>query len=1359
MAELDFTAFEELDFSAFDALEKAPETELHQKLLAAKEQGATREDAASLMHREDQLAAVTDVFGEAKPEMDFAAFEELDYSAFDELDTEEVPSMVGTMSEFRTGEVLSKTRDIITESEPVQRLPEKYGELDPVDQLNRLFPALIGTVETAGTAVTGLASMAMGVVAGGGAAAYDFVKGELDDEYTAEPGTTYVDTFNTIVEAGTYQPYTDEGKLLTTVVAAPMVATNTELDRLAKEHFEATGNPNEAASIAIAADTIGLLVPYLGTKAFKYGKDKVKEVQNKPVEKSQIELDVDTAVEEVVLEPTYLAPKTRDGYILPVAEGGIQNLSPSPILGKKEFQKRSVSRRIEQADMPELVEWKGLTGKKLSKKIKEKQKELDQEYLDYRSATIIENERMFAEGLQGIHSDRYSHTLTPEGFYTPKAIKHKETAWNQVEDVRRKNKETAWESIERERARQTAVEKELAWVEKNGIDTDARLDMLQERSTFPLPKPGMGRTGMGKGQAGMYDPRVFAEGLHKIGKTTEEISAAIVKEFGTEWKTLAPIIAKNSEQVIKSKTFKEQVIPKIDEKIELAVTRERNKFLSSFNRVAGGLRDLTPIETKAKNNRPLEEVLVAIEHSRGVERSDLHPIQRGMNIDTAKHKLHATFSGKLQEALAPLSPKLLPGLRPKLSKKTNEELYNKLNQSEIVGDDKISVSARQIREALNEYYSSADEAGIQNIGYLEGFFPRMWNAKKILGGETISKSKAGDTAKVNLSSEWIDMLRKNGFNDTEINVISEHIVGGGSFLDFGRDVSSRTTAINDALGIVSEIDMPTKKKVGKTDFLQFQRKLKDLSYDDVKPFVNKDVFTVLMGYSETVAPKIASAKILGPNDEVVLAKLKHAINKGRTVGEPITKKDVDLIFGVIDDARHEGKHVIESKVAAKAQDVLLTVGNISMISLAGVNSVLEIFASMKEFGPKRWTSASLFTASSHARAGLRKMYGSLRKDDLERFADELGYTNDLFTTERLSEVYDVPANAINNTFFTMTAQHGIAKFNAINTARMYQLLVKDVAENITKTNSITNKMSKSSLEYAQRYLRSRGMDMKELVAWYNEGQPKDSPFYETQYKTTAHNVTKDSVMLPRAAVLNKYQRVPQLRWLWQFNRYMSMFGNTVVGKTFDDFRIQTREVVNKVREKDIQGAKLEAGILGNRFAHTVATVGSTYMASDALMTLVDYIRHGEEGNPHRPDPDDEPVKYAMEVGSFTGYLGGYAKPVGMIEQFATRRTPDPGIVAPSVGMVSGAVAGLVKLAVDDNAEPLVDWVSRYYSSASLMASPVLPKTGAAIATAVSVLNQNRELREAVKEELMERFGEDAEVQMEELKYKLGVDEW
>tara|TARA_R110000823_G_scaffold196431_2_gene327798 strand:+ start:887 stop:4426 length:3540 start_codon:yes stop_codon:yes gene_type:complete len=548
----------------------------------------------------------------------------------------------------------------------------------------------------------------------------------------------------------------------------------------------------------------------------------------------------------------------------------------------------------------------------------------------------------------------------------------------------------------------------------------------------------------------------------------------------------------------------------------------------------------------------------------------------------------------------------------KVTPKINSEVYSYItNPAGYQGSAKGKALGKAYAKEFQAIYDYAKEAKFErggtgfegtNIpfdpGFIENYFPIMLHYKKFQSSRAFRE-------------QFKTVLKNNGVQDPDGTI--QAIIG------------------NDGLTNLSEtVGMDPAKKAGN---LEYERKLKEIPFDQLAPFINTNTFDVLRKYRDSIVRRVEYAKRFGMNNEILQARIKEGgAEVERKRGEPLTETEKNRFFD-LGRAMQKQYKPIDSAIGRKINSALITYGYILTLPFATISSISEPFLVLSRggAGPK----VILKSIFSGVKGIFRSTFPRFPRDEYDNAVMDIGIGMDAATTERLTAAFGggQETNRFTEKFFRLNFLSQFTRWNRLLAAAAGRNMIMSHARFLSKAmeqKGVTNVNELANTGRFKKYqeqLRELGIEPQlavdfmrsDAVRKNNKKVYEQDAFYQNQIRLGSLRYVNEVVMNPRAASRPMWMSDPHLAIFGQLKGFQIAFSNTVLKRWYNEmFRSGFYNGMEN-------GAKY-------------AAVGALMVVAAALGNeLREFIQYGPEGNKRYKDESEE--KKLFRALERTGFLG------------------------------------------------------------------------------------------------------------------------
>ena len=564
------------------------------------------------------------------------------------------------------------------------------------------------------------------------------------------------------------------------------------------------------------------------------------------------------------------------------------------------------------------------------------------------------------------------------------------------------------------------------------------------------------------------------------------------------------------------------------------------------------------------------------------------------DMDVATTARHGEFEGRLQKILEPITG------RHGLSKADREALVRGLHTGRIPA--RLAPIATQLRAWLDDLKVYQEASGL-DFGYIKNYFPRSYNIESVL----------------NRSSDFIDMLTKNGYSTQVASDILAKIVNGDALPEMPVSSSNRINSIHAHDRILGKEGYSGKSPHQK------QRML-DIPYNELAPFLNNDLESMLSRYMRNAIKRSEYARKFGANEEVLndlVANMVDEIKKGVgvTYGHMTAEQAVKFVYDAADIMQGVFSQP-STAFGGKIQRAILNMQILSKLALASLSAAPEFITPLLISGsPIAYAKGIVEGFAAGAYEALRSTdklitgKNHLLQSEGYAIAEELGVIAHSEIMEMLESMHawdsgnkDLLGIAVNK-FMSITLQEPITRLQKVIATKTFMASVRRWSKTATQ--------SKNS----DQMLMDFGIDPKEAKKWADANYPQNGAL--------AYAINRGAIRFANTAITtpgkaNKsrfFQRKSGLYPLInQFQAFSNAFGNTAL----------RRVMVQMKRGKE--GHQLIV------LAALVAMVGLAFAAQE----LRDEWKFGKN-KPYKNDIDKNPARRVMNAIDRAGLTGVFSR--------------------------------------------------------------------------------------------------------------------
>ena len=621
------------------------------------------------------------------------------------------------------------------------------------------------------------------------------------------------------------------------------------------------------------------------------------------------------------------------------------------------------------------------------------------------------------------------------------------------------------------------------------------------------------------------------------------------------------------------------------------------------------------------------------------------------------------FSRKTRRAIDNLSKFFRAPFSPVITPKVNRQLYDFLTNPEgSMAPEGFKKEAQAFADTFKDLYNYANEATYTrggeffegkkigfDPGFIENYFPIMLNYKKFQSSSSYREA-------------FKKVLADNGVKDPEETI--QAIIGNNGF-----------TNITDMTGFMD----PTKKAGN----IENERRLKNISFDQLAPFINTNVIDVFNKYRDSVVRRVEYAKRFGKENEILksrLATIAEEVNRKR--GYDITETEKNRIYNIARALQKQYKP-IESDVGRKINAGLITYGYILTLPFATISSFSEPFLVLSRGGAN--AKIILKGIFSGVKGIIRNTFPRFPRDEFDNAVADIGIGLEAATTERLTAAFGggQETNRFTEVFFRLNFLSQFTRWNRLVAAAAGREMIMNHARFLSKNmerrdlTDVNQLPNTGRFKKYQEQLRELGIQPQEAVDFVRTPEFKKNnkqayqqlPFYQNQIRTGSLRYVNEVVMNPRATTRPMWMSDPHLAIFAQLKGFQVAFSNTVLKRWYNE-------------------------LFKSGFYNGMEN-GAKYAAVGALMVMVaafgnelrEFMQYGLKGNPRYKDESDEQKLFrALER---TGFLGPvqFLLDSARAEKFGSG--PVEALMGPIVTRLVSYLEGVADLMTKQEKEKLV----------------------------------------------------------------------
>ncbi|MFI0401016.1 MAG: hypothetical protein ACH34X_18185 [Thiolinea sp.] len=615
------------------------------------------------------------------------------------------------------------------------------------------------------------------------------------------------------------------------------------------------------------------------------------------------------------------------------------------------------------------------------------------------------------------------------------------------------------------------------------------------------------------------------------------------------------------------------------------------------------------------------------------------------DLNAATYARQGEFSQKLSTILEPLITKRTKLLVSFTIPKADREALVRGLHTGIV-PRRLAPAAKQLRAWLDELRDYQEAAGL-DFGYVKNYFPRVYDLKKVLNNQ----------------QGFTDMLQRHGYAPDVAATILARIVSGDTLPEMQMNTTNRIIMnANGQQGTFMPREGGAEGGVVKSGHQQ--SRVLDIPYDDLAPYLNNDLETILTRYMGNAIKRAEYARRFGANEEALnklVASMVDEIDLGQRdkVGALNAHQAVGLAYDVADMMQGAFGQPITRTGGVLTRTVL----NLQVM----IKLPLAVLSSMHEFltpgllaqSPSAHMTALIQGVGSGVWEGLRAM---------DKVITGKHHFNQSAAYQQAEEIGVIAHAAIQDALESLHFQgDSSTDLLSVGTRKFMQLTLQEQTMRLQKTIAVRTFMH-SAKQWAkstqkansEQLLKDFGIDPQEAQRWASAGFPDNDPI-QFAINRGAIRFANSAVTTPDSSVRSRglQRKYLGLSLLFQFQSFSNAFGNTML----------RRILVQQVRAKS---------------AHQLVIITGMIMmmaAAFAAQELRDWWKFGDK-KPYKDDTQNDPLRRIFNSFDRAGFTGMFSRVFELVspykfgygQQGAARIAGLAGPTATDVGKVIDAFA-------------------------------------------------------------------------------------
>jgi hypothetical protein len=627
--------------------------------------------------------------------------------------------------------------------------------------------------------------------------------------------------------------------------------------------------------------------------------------------------------------------------------------------------------------------------------------------------------------------------------------------------------------------------------------------------------------------------------------------------------------------------------------------------------IAGGqaLSAIRRYEDKSPTQRKLNDMLFRPELHKGTS-----------TVEQSFHQARALQTGdwmkRLTDAYHEAIPDYFPEVRNALpdqlggtwGKRIPKALNDEVRRVMVTGKKGNNVRANQLADRLRKLeddfiaYANrvAPELGTE---YLPNHLQRVWLWNKIKPMKFLGiKIK-------NRHEEFQALLEKHGFSsDDATNLINQIITDEGEF---------RWRVKNSGdIHRIANGELVSAKAPG----LDYRRKLTMIPDEEIAPWVDTNVFSVLQKSLEEGVKRVEYTKMFGAYNEKLYKMISQIAKERNASGTPMSAWEIKRVLNLTEAI--QGIYLSDvPKWWNTSQKVTITALNASLLQLATIASLPELALPLYYGGAKAFIKGG-GQSLKHMTIGLgrqvHKDFMKMSKDDQTVMLELINKAGDAAAMERMHATFSGDMTYFNDAIFRLNGMYYWTRFMNQMSVNTYSHLMKQKFGAMIKDEGKMKTITKEEIDFLEHYVGKDGLN--EGMQWARDGFPLEHKFKE-RLLNGALTFAEESVLSPNASITPMWHSNPYLKILSYLKAFPVTMGNQILKRWYWD-------VADELKKKHyMHGASQLSKVVGTGMSMIVLSYLGNQMS--------DWIRYGGD-NPNFDEDFETKVLRALERSGLSG---------------------------------------------------------------------------------------------------------------------------
>lgn len=414
--------------------------------------------------------------------------------------------------------------------------------------------------------------------------------------------------------------------------------------------------------------------------------------------------------------------------------------------------------------------------------------------------------------------------------------------------------------------------------------------------------------------------------------------------------------------------------------------------------------------------------------------------------------------------------------------------------------------------------------------------------------------------------------------------------------------------------------------------------LSKIPYEELKPFLLRDIDSVLQKYFGSMIKRVEWARMFGKKGEKLTDIVKRRGGKPSKLDQELMDAGVsfeqrqaihDRLVALAD--RLQGVPSVAGKDATfrRASSAIVAYETVRLLHWMTLGAVQEMWA---PFARGRFSEAFksfIKGASTHVpMETMRQFNKKLPKAQMTEAAESAGLALHSSLVDMLTNQLGVGTHNWLKVYFKANMAEPFLRWQVVTA---YETGVNTIVADLKQLHN------KSGLKVFQRKAEQRlnhlGIDIEKGKQWLDNGADYGDPFYTTDIRGGGVRFTNETVIQPRTATTPLWYTDPKFSLITQFWKWQANFGNTFMKRGYVD-----------MMEAAKKGDPALAAVNATQFGGTLALmVGTTFLLDDTVREWLNYDAWGKK-KLKKEKTTGEKLYHAIDR---AGMLGAWQIPINI----------------------------------------------------------------------------------------------------------------